>query len=608
MNQQAKAKRSFNYVNVILLITLALVVLILGYTFVDSIGLIGRMNNAAKSDNFKLNENQLDVYRFHVAQNQLYYQYMYIQYGMAADPTGGLAQYMDASTFINYMLPSTVGTGEYDATAYTYAEQYLTYCEGAKEAGLYDEYKKEIEADIDEYIDSLKTSAKSNGITFSKYLKTFIGTGVSKGDIRTAMEYYFIGGKYAEKLVEDYAAGVTPEEITKHRDEHKESFYTTDYSSYKLVSNDMKEAIEACKTVDEVKTVIVDHYLEQKFEANYKSNFTDKKVEDTAGKDKTKADVRTTLLSLFEVGENKAVFTDKDTDAYKKAAFGIVKAINSLVSNQKITETTSPWSDPTSSSATDLQKWLFGDGRKTGDTKLIETKSTTKDKETGKETTTITYTWYIIGENVNKLDEEFTKNAHYIVLTDDKEGTENAMTGKAKAEAFQKALTEANTAEKFAELVEKYAPGYSSDLVENISYKEMKESYENLADWLYHVDRKAGDVSPILEVKKDSKDPEKVTGYIVAMFMSENQETWKESAKKAVAGEKLTAWYDEAVKKYHVVVDFEFDTTAETTTKAETDSKSEGTKAETEAKTEEVTTAASTEEVTTEAATTADGE
>ena len=90
--------------------------------------------------------------------------------------------------------------------------------------------------------------------------------------------------------------------------------------------------------------------------------------------------------------------------------------------------------------------------------------------------------------------------------------------------------------------------------------------------------------------------------------MSENQETWKESAKKAVAGEKLTAWYDEAVKKYHVVVDFEFDTTAETTTKAETDSKSEGTKAETEAKTEEVTTAASTEEVTTEAATTADGE
>ena len=49
MNQQAKTKRSFPYVTLVLIVTLALVVLILGYTFVDSFGVFGRLNNAAKS-------------------------------------------------------------------------------------------------------------------------------------------------------------------------------------------------------------------------------------------------------------------------------------------------------------------------------------------------------------------------------------------------------------------------------------------------------------------------------------------------------------------------------------------------------------------------------
>ena len=88
MNQQANAKRSFPYVGLILWVTLALVVLILGYTFVDSLGIIGRLDNAAKSDNIKLNEKELDIYRYHVAQNQLYTEFMYYQYGLMHDPHG----------------------------------------------------------------------------------------------------------------------------------------------------------------------------------------------------------------------------------------------------------------------------------------------------------------------------------------------------------------------------------------------------------------------------------------------------------------------------------------------------------------------------------------
>lgn len=569
MNQQAKTKREFPYVTLILTVTLVLVVAILGYTFVDSVGIVGRLDNAAKSNNLKLNEKELDVYRFHVAQNQYYTQFMYYQYGLMQDTNGITKMFSNGADYANYMIPLTVGSGAYDATAYSYAEQYLTYCEGAMEAGLYDQYKDEVAADIDAYIEGLRETAKVNGVSFSKYLDKWIGNGVSKGDVKTAMEYYYIGIKYAEKLQKDYSDATTMEEIEKYRDDNKASFYTTTYTSYKLVNNDLKEKIEACKTVDEVKVAIVTYMVETNFESLYKTNVTDKKIED-ADKDKTKADVLTTVLALNELTEDEAVFSSEDTDDYKKAAYTICTNINTKSKTElaKVKESEAKWADPEATSATELQKWLFGAGRKEGDTKVIETKTTSKDSTTGKETTTYSYTWYVVGEDVMVLDEEHTKNAYYILLSDDEEGTEGAMTAAQKAEAFYKALAENKTPEKFKELVEKYAPGYSAELMERISYESIKSSNEDLADWLYEEGRNANDITNIV-VKDDSKDEDKVTGHIIAMYIDENEETWKLNGRDAVAEEKLDVWYEDAVIKYNVKIDYEPETTAASTTKAE---------------------------------------
>ena len=602
MNQKATTKRAFPYVTLILIVTVVLVVAILGYTFVDSIGIIGRLDNAAKSNNIKLNEKELDVYRYHVAQNQLYYQYMYIQYGMMDDPTGGYVKngLMDAATFINYMLPSIKGDASLDASAYAYAEQYLTYCEGAMEAGLYEQYKNETKADIETYINDLSETAEAMGITLPGYLKDYVGTGVTKNDVKTAMEYYYIGIKYAEKLQEDYAGAATLDDIKKHIEENKANFYSAKYTTYKLVTSDNADflaAVKAAKTPDEVKTAIVDYYLNQKFEDQYKAKITNKNIEDAAGKDQTKADVRTTLLAMNKVGENKAVFTDEDTDAYKKAAYELANIINNSVKIEtaKVTETSAAWADPKGTSATDLQKWLFGDGRKADDFTVLEAKTTSKDKD-GKETTTTTYTWYQVDEPL-VLDTEKTKNAYYIQLTDDASTVENAMTATQKAEAFYNALSESKTPEKFKELVEKYAPAYSAELIEQISHKTMKTTNEALADWLYEEGRKEGDIAKF-EVKGDSKNPDKVTGYYVAMFIDENEETWQLNGRDAIANEKVLEWYDEAVKKYNVVIDYEEETTThdhdhdhdhdettaastEATTKAPTETTAEQTTAET---------------------------
>ena len=474
MNQQAKTKREFPYVSLILIVTLVLVVAILGYTVVDSIGIIGRMDNAAKSNTIKLNEKELDVYRFHVAQNQYYTQFMYYQYGLMQDTYGITQMFASGADYANYMIPSTLGSEAYDASAYAYAEQYLAYCEGAKEAGLYDEYKSEIEADIDEYIEGLKETAKINGVSFSKYLRNWIGKGMTEGVVRSAMEYYFIGGKYAEKLQKDYSDAATVEEIEKYRDDNKASFYSTKYTSYKLVNEKLKTEykIDECKTAEEVKTVIVKYFVDQKFDALYKTNITDKKIED-ADQAKTKADVLTTVLVSLELAgkdadgnEIKAVFTKDDTDAYKKAAYTICNNITTSAKTEvnKVTESTAKWADPTATSATDLQKWLFGEGRKEGDVKVLEAKTTSKDSTTGKDVTTTTYTWYVVGKDVMKLDEEHTKNAYYVYLTDDGKDVKDGKTAAQKAEAFYNELKDAKTPEKFAELVEKHAPGYTGDI------------------------------------------------------------------------------------------------------------------------------------------------
>ena len=601
MNQQAKNKRSFPYVAVILWVTVVLVVAILGHTILGSLGIFGRLDKAASSNTIKLNENQVDVYRYHVAQNEFYYQYMYIRSGLMSDPTGGqiTSGLMDVGTYIHQMLYAYNGTGMYDATAYDYAEQYLTYCEGAKnDNNLYETYKKEVQADIDQYIQDMKDSAEAGGMSFSSYVDTYIGKGVSKSDIESAMEYYFIGGKYAEKLADGYADEVRDDvdALTNYRDNNKDRFYTTSYTSYKLVSNEMKEAFEKCKTIDEAKTIIVDYYMDQKFDAQYKTNIEDSKdkVEDTAGKDKTREDVRTSLLAKAHVTEykGKAVFTDADKDskdAYRKAAYKIMSAINTSVTTQTAKfiddedqpiETSAGWVDVNPlkedgskdeeayDKLSDLQKWLFGEGRRTGETNLIETKTTSKDKD-GKETTTYSYTWYIVGEEVMHLDEEHTKNAYYFMFTDDDKKVENAKTGKEKAEAFHKALSAAPSPEKFTELMKEYAPNTAIELIENISYESMRETYKGLADWLYDKDRKENEVSHIIEntKKNTTTGKDEVNGYIVALYQGENPETWKVNATNAIAGEKLEAWYEEHVKKYNVVVDYEPETTAETETK-----------------------------------------
>jgi hypothetical protein len=143
------------------------VVLILGYTLVDSIGIIGRMNTDARSNNFELSENHVEVYRsitYNYYYTEFYYEYMYMAYGMQPDTYGVTKMYASPDVYAASMLSASEDALEDEV--YNTVKQYLTYCEGAKAAGLYDQYKEEVAADVDTYIQNLKDAAENQLITF----------------------------------------------------------------------------------------------------------------------------------------------------------------------------------------------------------------------------------------------------------------------------------------------------------------------------------------------------------------------------------------------------------------------------------------------------------
>lgn len=616
MNQQAKTKRPFPYVQVCLGIIAILIALVLVVSVLDSTGVLGKMDTAVKSDNYKITANELAVYEYQAALSSLANQYWYYQYGLMQDTYGVTDLYSSAYEYAYAQLPLYVGTGAFADQAYSYAQQYVVYCEGADAAGVTMEQE-----DIDEletYMQDLEATAESAGMSLKNFIKTYIGAGVSVKEVESAMEKSILGAKYAEIKNEELSDGVTEDEMLEYKDENKGSFYKNFYHSYVLVNESLKADAENCDTVDEMKEVIIKYMVETKFDDLYKSKITDAKVEDTNGKDTTEQMVLETLLAdlgikkpvtedettedestegestegenteaqaeseTTEDAEDKEETTDKEEDKkeesytrhftsgsedpYKKAGYEIVTAIKSSITTEtnKISQDASTAyvdlsDEETEKSATDLQKWLFGEGRKVGDVKVITTEKTSTDS-TGKETKTTTHTWYVVTK-VMFLDEEKTKDAYYLTLSDDKKdeketGTEaetgststTLKTGKEKAEEFYAALEEAMKKEDFD--FDKLAVelGFltegSTALKESITEKGAVSA---LADWLYEEGRKEGDIT---KVNSGST-------YYVAYFVEENEETWKVNARSYVASEKQEAWFEEMVEKFNVTVDTE---------------------------------------------------
>ena len=150
-------------------------------------------------------------------------------------------------------------------------------------------------------------------------------------------------------------------------------------------------------------------------------------------------------------------------------------------------------------------------------------------------------------------------------MTDDAADVTNGKKAQQKADEFHAAMADVPVADrvaKFKELVAQYAPGASTELIENMSKDTVSSTSSELAEWLFAEARVDSDLSNVFLRKTDTNDKDKITGCIIAIYMGENDMNWKVNAEQAIAGEKLTEWYEKAVKDFKVEMDY---TPAETT-------------------------------------------
>ena len=559
-NRNAKKKQTSGNIiaNISLILVGVLVVCTVGWSILDMTGVVDLVGGlmvrdkvVAESDNFQVTGSELAAYEFQAAQvynQQAQTEYLYYQWGITEDTYGVTKQFSSAEQYASYLVNYYREEGVLKEAAYGYAEEYLTFCEGAKEAGKTLD-SAEITEKVDDYFAQLQAVVDESKAykTVASYIKKEFGPAVRESDVRSAMQKYFLYASYADELEEKFSDGMTDEELEKYRDDNMATFFTSVYTNY-VVAKELKDAAAACTSADDIKALLCDNMVEKKFEELYKTYITDKNValpEAEDAKATLKADIANTVKSMIGL-EKEAVFTedlvkkteDEALKAYYQSGLDMSKVIKTSteVETAKIkTGASEKYTDPKGEKATDLQKWLFAADRKAGDSTVIET---TKTNEDGDKTST--YTLYVV-EEAMKLDTAKKRHAGYVLFSDSTKDATDAQKAEAaqkKADAFLAALKAGEINEDtFTELAKEHSTSttFFYDL-------ESTSSPTSVSEWLFKAERKVGDV----EIVSDKNDR-----YVV-YYEEENEENWKASVRSTLTTEKLTEWAKTTAEKYNV--------------------------------------------------------
>lgn len=499
-----------------------------------------------ESDNYSISPNELAVYEYQATLSALINQFWYYQYGLIQDTEGMTKVFSNAYDYAYYMLPKAMEQGTYKAQAYENAHQYVVYCEGALAEGEDQKLKNDVENEIEQYIDDLKETAESMELSLKEFLQTYMGKSVKENDVRSAMEKYTLGYKYAEIRRAEISDALTRKELEEYVKDHPDAFYKSYYTSCEFTNIHLAHEAEQCSSVDELALLLARFVTDQEFDRLYKENFEDAGIENPQGKEALQYQIIDTLLSHHEFrvpGSQDPYpehFNQSADSAYDRAAYQIVTAMRPLLDAElkKIQTGKSvsyvDLSGEEAKYATAIQKWIFFEGRKPGDYEVV--KQTTTATETSLATSV--YTWCLVTEHM-VLDEVMTRDVCYVKFTD-----EEAYTAEEKANAFLYAFLDNKSAEKFDELavqLEVIDPNTSA-MREYATEVSVKITSEKLAHWLFSDIRAVGDV----DVIQDGD------AYYVAYYAHENEENWCIQARNTLTNIRLQDWVEEIEKKINL--------------------------------------------------------
>lgn len=388
-----------------------------------------------------------------------------------------------------------------------YISQTMIFAEAAKAAGK-ELTAKDIE-DINNGFVEMEEYAASQGLTMDEFIKKTYGEGITKEDVEYIQKMTILGQNYSEELSNSFT--YTKDDFESYYKENKSSFDYADYRIFNFSYAAASSSDESSVTVDEEKKTkmkeFADALAECKTDEEY-TNYIDKFMRENPSE--------VTITASSSDG------TPTETD--------FENAVEENIENSYLTKI--PYSD-----TTDAMIWVFTEGRKDGDTTVLDTGNA--------------YQTILLSKAAYR-DESSLRNIRHILV---KTGEVTAQTTEAEAQTRTDAEAEAlankiyeewkngdATEDSFAELAQKYSDDGSKSvggLYENVYVGQMVTEFN---DWMFDPDRKPGDTGIV-----------KTTfGYHVMYYVGEAGKTWEHQAELSLRQSDLSEKFNEFKEKYKI--------------------------------------------------------
>jgi parvulin-like peptidyl-prolyl isomerase len=408
-----------------------------------------------------------------------------------------------------------------DVLTYSAVSQlvYIKYgAEKAKEADMKlteDELKS-----IDQQLDEIRNSAKSNDYSLNRWLRLQFGYGITEKMIKDIMADSNLAEKYYDKVTEDITNSITDEMVNEEYAANKNDYDIVDLRVYAfaadLGSNHNHEEGEEHEKEHEV--------AEAKAKTNAEA-FLKKVTDEESFIAAAKAEILT--------ADNKST---KDPDA------------TTLIENKSYAEITASYSE-------ELSKWVYDDARKAGDTAVVDggngefyvvMMKTLPSKDTSSYSSDVRH--ILIQFPEKNTDGSATSVKDENGQTVSKITEETKKEAKAKAQAILDEYLKNPTEDNFAALAKEKTEDPGSKETGGLYEGVMNDGkyVKSFTDWSIDESRKQGDTG-IVETEY---------GYHIMYYVKSTGEKWETTISTSLANaeieETVANVIDEATKSVNI--------------------------------------------------------
>lgn len=514
--------------------TIVLVVSLVFSALVSS-GLFLRASKAMKTEDFEIDGAMMSYYMHSVYSSEVSaYQQMLENMGITS-ASSLVYSYMglDPNTDLKKQTHKSSGKTWFDYIAdqaKEQAEEILIYCQAAKAAGV--ELDDEDKASIESEIQMLDIYSQLYGTSLNAYIKNLYGEGVKEKDVRRVLEMNALASKYAEMVQEDFYDASTDEKVNAFFEKNKNDYISADFLVYEFSASFDSTIKDETEKKDE--------YLVDKVDASAKA--------DTLAGKTTREEFEAYVKADW-MEKCKEKYHDDYYDDYLKKAEGETEDEKKVNAEKMVQEKLEEDADNVIEGLltekyaytvdTDLGKWIFGEK----DVAAATVNSTKKIEDSGNNDEKGTYKVkvYFLVRAASPV-EDTTRTFSYMIMSEKDFKEEQA---EAALDLFKLEETQSK------ESLEKIAKGEAYTKSTFNSLEDLKKGLsgaDEIDEWLYKADRKAGDYELI------SYTYEEVKYYAIIYVEAISYEEWYVDARDGMVSDEIDAWYEEQQKTYEVVV------------------------------------------------------